>query len=613
MAACSRRALLATGAAGLLAGCAATRPPATAPATTGATAADAALQDLLARSNAARLEREPLLALYRGDPRGADRFGDGLSDAYLAAERAAVQAERAALAAIPHAVLSPLGRTVHDAFAWQLDDRLAAVSPPAAGVWPFLPLDQLNGPQLYFTQLSAGDGAAPYASAEDYERGLARLDDFARWLGLATARLREGVARGVVQPRVVVDAMLPQFDALTAQDAATTPYLGPVRRWPDTLPPGERARLAQAYADRWERRLRPALRRVQHFLAETYRPAARDSVGLSALPGGAEAYAQRVRSHTTTALSADEIHALGLDDVARLDGEIDALRRDIGFAGDRAAFFAHLRSAAAFQPASAEAIADGYRAIGRRVDAALPRLFATRPATPLEVRPMPALEARGGPGAYYVPGAPAQRRPGVFFFNGDDLAARSTWGMETLYLHEAVPGHHLQNMLAIEDPRLPALLRFDGPTAFFEGWALYAESLGAELGLFTDPYQRFGHLNDAMLRAMRLVVDTGLHARGWTRAEAIGFMQRHSAMAAADVVAEVDRYIVDPGQALAYRIGERTIRGLRGEAEAAFGDRFDPRAFHAQVLATGAVPMAVLQSRLRAWIAAGVPADQSIR
>lgn len=593
----SRRALLAGAAPALLAACGLHRAAPPSP-------AQQALWQLLERSDEAMLDRQPMAALYRGDLRHADRYGDELSDDFIAAERRAAQDDLAALAAIPRDALPPRAQAVHDSFRWLREDRLALMSPPATGVWPYLPLDHQGGPQLHFTSLSSGDGAAPYAAVKDYEDGLARIDGFVAWLDRAVARMREGIARGVVQPRVVVDAMLPQFARLAAQDAATTPYLAPVRAFPDGVPAAQRPRLARAYAAAWDGRLRPAFVRMQRFLADTYRPAARDSVGLAALPGGAAYYALLVRSHTTTAMSVDEVHALGIAEVARLAGTMDAVRREVGFSGPPAAFFERLRSDPAFRPASAEALGDGYRAIGRRVAAAMPALFARQPATPLEIRPMSALEGPGGPGAYYLPGAPALARPGVFFFNAHDLASRPTWGMETLYLHEAVPGHHLQTMLAIEDASLPKLLRFDGTTAFSEGWALYAERLGPELGLFTDPYQRFGHANDGMLRAMRLVVDTGLHARGWTRQQAVDYMRTHSAMSAVDVDAEVDRYIVDPGQALAYQVGAQAIHGLRAEAEAALGARFDPRDFHRQVLATGAVPLSALQASVRGWLAA---------
>jgi uncharacterized protein (DUF885 family) len=326
---------------------------------------------------------------------------------------------------------------------------------------------------------------------------------------------------------------------------------------------------------------------------------------MSDLPGGATYYEYLIRSYTTTDLSAAEVHRLGRSEVDRVTAGLTSVMRATGFQGSLAEFLTHLRKDSRFAPASAEEIEKRYQEIGRRVDTGLPRLFDTAPKTPLALRQTPAIQAKTDPGAMYVEGSVDSGRPGIFYFNTFDLPSRRTWGMETLYLHEAIPGHHMQISLAAENVALPKLLRFWPNTAYAEGWALYAESLGPELGLFRDPYQLFGHYNDEMMRAMRLVVDTGLHAYGWSREQAINYMLEHSAMSATDVVAEVDRYIVDPGQALAYKIGALTIQRLRKEAERALGPRFNIRAFHRQVLGTGGIPMNVLEAKIREWIRSG--------
>jgi uncharacterized protein (DUF885 family) len=375
-----------------------------------------------------------------------------------------------------------------------------------------------------------------------------------------------------------------------------------MRKVPADFGTAERERLAQAYTAAVDDKLRPAFRRVRDFLVNEYRAAARDSVGLEALPGGKSYYAFLIRSNTTTDLSATAIHELGVAEVRRITQGMHAVMDRVGFRGTLPQFFDHLRSDPAFRPASAEALIEAYRAVGRRVEAAAPRLFAVLPATPLEIRPTPDFQAPTDAAARYNLGAPDIGRPGIFYVNTFDLPRRSVVGTETLYLHEAVPGHHLQTMLAVENTALPRQLRFDGSTAFSEGWALYAESLGPELGLFENPYQLFGHYDDEMLRAMRLVVDTGLHAFGWSREQAVDYMLAHSAMSRADVVAEVERYIADPGQALAYKVGQLTIRRLRAQAEQALGPRFDPRAFHAEVLTTGSIPLAVLERKIDDWI-----------
>lgn len=569
----------------------------------GAEAPAARLRALLDASDEGTLDRNPIYGIYRGDLRRAAQHGDYLSDAYIAAERRAAQEQMQQLAAIPRERLSKDDRVAYDSFRWSLDDALERHSAPVTAFWPRLKLEQL-GWHGHFAVLSSGEGAAPYRSVVDYENGLARIDGFIAFLDLTIARMREGMKLGITQPRVIVDRLIVQFDDFAAQGIDASPYYGPIRKLPADFAPADRERFAQVYKAAIEERLRPAFRRMHDFLMKEYRAAARDSVGLAALPGGDAYYAFLIRSNTTTAQSAAAIHALGLAEVERITQGMTAVMKRVDFGGTMPQFFEHLRKDAAFQPSSAEALAEGYRAIGRRVESAAPRLFAVQPTTPLEIRPTPAFQAPTDPGARYNPGAPDIGRPGIFYFNTYDLPSRSTIGMETLFLHEAVPGHHLQTMIAVENTKLPKQLRFGGNTAYSEGWALYAESLGPELGLFKDPYQLFGHYDDEMLRAMRLVVDTGLHAFGWSRERAIDYMLAHSAMSRTDAVAEVERYIADPGQALAYKVGQLTIRRLREQAESALGPRFDARAFHAEVLTTGSIPMKVLELKIEDWIAA---------
>jgi uncharacterized protein (DUF885 family) len=298
------------------------------------------------------------------------------------------------------------------------------------------------------------------------------------------------------------------------------------------------------------------------------------------------------------------IHQLGLSEVARILAEMEQVKSRSGFAGDLKSFFHYMSSDPKFAPISSAAVRDTFLALNRRVSAAVPKLFTALPKSPLDVRPVPAYKEKSEAAGYYQRGTPDGSRPGVFYYNTYDLPARFTWGNETLFLHEAIPGHHLQSSLAQENTTLPEFQRFGGNTAFVEGWALYAESLGAELGMYADLNQLYGHLNDEMLRALRLVVDTGIHVQGWSRERAIAYMLDNSAMGQADVSAEVERYIALPGQALAYKIGQLTIRRLRTQAERELGSRFDVREFHAQVLGSGALPMAVLERKIDRWIAA---------
>jgi uncharacterized protein (DUF885 family) len=301
-------------------------------------------------------------------------------------------------------------------------------------------------------------------------------------------------------------------------------------------------------------------------------------------------------------MTAAEIHELGLQEVSRIKNEMDGVRKTVKFNRGLKEFFAHLRTAKEFEPASKDDLKNRYAEIAKRIDAVIPGSYRLTPKTPLDLRPVPDYLEQSQAGGYYNPGSPDATREGVFYFNTYDLPSRKTWGMETLYLHEAVPGHHFQISLAQENSTLPNFMRFGGNTAYVEGWALYAEWTGYELGMFKDPYQKFGNLNDEQLRALRLVVDTGIHDKGWSREKAIRFMLDNSALSETETTQEVDRYIANPGQALGYKIGQITIKRLRAKAEHALGKRFDVKEFHAQVLDTGALPMQVLESKIERWM-----------
>lgn len=588
-----------------LAGCAST-PIAVRPPHDGANDAARQLNALLADSDEAFLRRNPIWALYRGDPRFAAEFGDFLSDAYVAAERNAATEDLRRLAALDCTQLDSTGRAICDTFEWQRRTALRRHERELAATWLPLQLNHFDGWHMYFPDLSSGEGVAPYKAVADYDNGLARIDGFIAYLDQALTRAREGAARGGVQPRIVIERLIEQFDRFATHSLADSPYYGPIRKWPANLPAADQQRLREAYATAIRDRLVPAFVRIRDGLRKDVLPHTRASVGLSQMPGGAAYYRFLIEERTTSAMAPQAIHELGLAEVARLSAAMDSIRQRVGFAGSRAQFFEYLRTDQRFKPTSAQALRDGYFAIGHRVDAVLPKLFAVRPRTALEIRPTPDYQAPTDAAASYTMGTPDGVRPGLFYFNTYDLPSRTTPGMETLYLHEALPGHHMQIMLAAENTALPKFMRFGGNTAYDEGWALYAESLGAELGLFTDPIQHFGHLNDEMWRALRLVIDTGLHAFGWTREQAIVYMLENSSASRTDAVAEVERYIAWPAQALAYKIGQLTIRRLRTKAEQSLGPRFDIREFHAHVLMTGSLPMPVLERKIDAWIADGL-------
>lgn len=561
------------------------------------------LRPLLETSAAADLALDPMDDPGRPRPPGTPAFVDPLSDAYASALETNKRREAAALKGIDRAALGPVDRIAYDVFAFRLrqvlhlfDDGLFAIQRQA-------PLNPSFGLHIELPDFVAGAGAS-FATVADYELGLQRLNGFADHLDMTVTRLREGLGAGRVQPRIIVTNVLKQVEAMLALPPGETPFLAAIRRMPVSFPANDRARLARAYRTAVEGKVLPAYARWQRFLQDTYLPRATAVPGRFAMRDGDRLYAAELAEHTTTSMSADAIHALGLSEVARIRDGMEATRAKVGFTGDLKAMFAYVRANPAFYCKTPDELLGRFTAIEARIWQRIPALFRHRPQAPFRVAPLPTLGGQRGTG-YYKAGPADGVTPGTLYFNMAMLDTRPIPTLETLTLHEGIPGHHFQVMLAREDKRLPTLLGYGSSTAYSEGWGLYAESLGPELGMFTDPWQYFGHLDMAMLRAVRLVVDTGIHALGWSRARAIAYMLDNTSMAMRDVEVEIDRYIAQPGQACAYKIGELTFARLRREAEARLGARFDIRDFHDQCLDTGALPMAVLEAKVGAWIAAG--------
>lgn len=575
--------------------------------TTAAQTPSAQLSQLFAASDEAMLKRNPIYGIFRGDLRYADQFGDYITDAYFAAEKAAVEADLKALAAIDRSKLTPDEQISYDVFKWQRTTDLKGYDPAILKAQVLRPIDHFNGLHQFIPDIFSGKSAAPFNTVKDYEDNLKRLDGFTVAMDRSLERMKQGVAAGVTQPKLVTERVLNQLNAAVEGGVEKSPLMMPVANFPKDMPAADQARLKAAYADMVGNKVLPSYKRMRDYVQTTYLPASRgnEKPGLLTMPGGSELYQHLIATQTTTSMTADEIHNLGLSEVKRIHGEIDKVMQEVGFKGTRAEFFQYLRTDPKFKVASREALTQGYYDIGKRVDKLLPKLFSTFPKTPLEIRPYPEFLEKDSAGGSYQPGTPDGKRPGIFYFNAYDLPSRTTPGMETLYLHEGSPGHHFQIALAQENDKLPSFQRFGGNTAFAEGWALYAESLGKELGMFTDPYQYFGRLDDEMLRAMRLVVDTGIHAKGWSRQQAIDYMLANSSQGETDVVNEVDRYVAMPAQALAYKVGNLRIRAARKRAEKALGANFDVRKFHEQVLMSGALPLEVLDAKIDRWIAAG--------
>ena len=547
------------------------------------------------------LRANPLLATYIGDHRYDDLLPNSIGPQYRAAAHAMNQKYLAAIRALNPDSLAPADRISYDIFLYEREREARGERFP----FHLLPINQAGGLLTVMPALGSGTNAQPFETVADYERWLQRLDGLAVWMDQAVLNMREGATKGVVQPRAVMEKVLAQLDAMVVPQAQDSQYFAPIRRFPADFSAADRERLTAEYTRMLDATLLPAYRRLRDFVRDEYLRQSRSSVAWTALPDGQAWYAYYVQEHTTTNLTPEQIHALGLGEVKRILGEMDHVRQQVGFKGDLEAFFTFLETDPQFYFTQGADLLDGYRALKTRIDAALPQLFSVFPRADYEVREVEAFRAQSAAGAYYQQPSADGSRPGVFYVNTYNLKAQPKFGMETLSLHEASPGHHFQVSIQQELEGVPRFRRFGGDyTAYVEGWALYAESLGRELGLFTDPYQWYGRLNDEQLRAMRLVVDTGLHAKRWTREQAIKFMLDNSTMAESDVVSEVERYIAWPGQALGYKVGDLRIQGLRRKAEQALGPKFDLRDFHREVLSDGAVPMDVLEAKVERWIAA---------
>lgn len=564
---------------------------------------DGRLLALLAAAARAEATLDPLGALTRGDGGDPALLGQVFSDRLAAARRAELRRQLAALTRIDRRRLSPERQLSHDAFAWQVREELGWLSPDVLALTQVRPLNHFGGLHQDFPALLAPGNGTPYASEGDYRRALQLVRAFPGVIDQAIGRFRQGLSSGVLETRLTTTNMIAQIDAILAQGVAQSPFAVPLDAMPPTIPADRQAAIRQAWHDTIAREVNPAYLRLRTFLAEEYLTAAREAVGLSAMKGGSGLYRRLILRHTTLPLSPDEVHTLGLAEVARIQREMEAVKARLGFTGTLAAFFQHIRTDPRFHPRSATELADGYAGVARRVAAQLPRFFARAPRARLTIAPYPDYRARFEAGGSYTQGSADGSRPGTFHYNTYDLPSRYLSGITTLYLHEGVPGHHFQTSLAQEDESLPDFQRFGTNAAFVEGWALYAETLGFEMGLYADPLQHWGTLDDEMLRAMRLVVDTGIHAHGWSRERAVAYMLANSGMSRSDAEAEVDRYIANPGQALSYKIGAMTIQRLRREAQAALGSRFDLRAFHEQVLGSGVLPLPVLETKVRQWIA----------
>jgi uncharacterized protein (DUF885 family) len=541
-----------------------------------------------------------LATLYYGEHRYDDTLRDE-SAAAVFARREAIEAFHARSALIDAALLSPQDRVSLRILRYRLDADLALNK--VHGSLPFgvfdswAPVTQMDGLHLGLPQLAQ---AARFRSVGDYEAWLKRLDAVPGSLAQLTQRMEVAMAAGWMPPQVAIAGVPEQLQAQIVDDVQSSAAYRPFKSFPSDIAPAEQARLELAGERAIRDKVIPAFRSFKTFYETRYLKQAAQRLGLSNLPGGMPYYQAWLNRFTTTQMTPRQIHDLGLAEVARIGAQMDGIVTASGFKGTRAEYQKFLSSDPQFFFTRPDDMLAAYRDIAKRADAALPRLFAELPRQTYGIRAMRPEE--GNNAEHYTPGS-QDGRPGWFEANVNDLTTRPKWAMETLLLHEAVPGHHLQGARAQELQQLPLFRRYSFFVAYGEGWALYAESLGDEMGFYTDPQQKFGNLSAEMLRACRLVVDTGLHAFGWTREQAIDYMVSNTGMTRGNVTAEVDRYLVLPGQATAYKIGELKIKELRARAKAALGERFDLRRFHNALIDNGAMPLSVLEQLVDEWIA----------
>jgi uncharacterized protein (DUF885 family) len=559
------------------------------------TTATQELHALLTEAWEKDMRDDPLRASYLGDRRYESEWPD-LSAANLEKRNADNGAKLKRLERIDRSALSAQDRLSYDLFALDYRARLDAYR-----FKPFLYEVRLrDGVQA----LSEVAELIPFSQASDYEHWIARLRSVDRYLAQNQELLEIGIREKRTQPRVIMERVLPQLSALVKPGAEASPFYEPFKRMPESIPAPERARLQSEGRVAIEQVVIPAYTRFEKFFREKYVPASRVTDGIWDTPDGMEFYQERARFHTTTKLSPDEIHETGLKEVARIRAGMDRIIGEVGFKGTFAEFLEFLRTDPQFYYKTPDELFRAYAVLTRQIDPELVKLFRKLPRTPYGVRPIPATSAPNTTTAYYQGPALDGSRAGYYYVNLYRPEVRPKYEMEVLTLHEAVPGHHLQISLAQEQSDLPPFRRNAEYTAYVEGWALYTESLGDRLGLYKDPYSRFGQLTYDMWRAVRLVVDTGIHAKRWTRQQAIDYFKANAAKTEADIINEVDRYISWPGQALAYKIGQLRILELRAEAERDLGRKFDIREFHDVVLSDGALPLDILDREVKSWISA---------
>ncbi len=556
---------------------------------------DALMQDYHEQT----LKMNPIGATFQGDTRYDDYLPNYLDEEVMASQKGFYTKTLKTLNSIDTGDLNDQDQLSKKVLQWECETTLMGMEFPTE----LLPINQMWTLQLTMGQMAAGSSAQPFVTVTDYTNWLSRVDDYVAWLKSAKARMKEGIAQDIVLPKSLIRKVVPQLEAMTEPDLDKNIFYMPAKNFPEDFSMADKDSLAVVYADMVTTKIIPAYQELADFMGSTYLEAGRNSSGFDAYSFGEDYYNYAIRLYTTTDMTADEIHQLGLSEVARLRSEMERIKTQVGFKGDLNAFFEHVRTLPKMMPFdNPQQVIDNFNAIHNKMKAKVDALFELQPKTPFEVRRVEAFREKSA-AAHYNPGSLDGTRPGVFYVPIPNVKEYNMFSDEDLFLHEAIPGHHFQISLQQEDTSLPEFRKTLRYSAYGEGWALYCESLGTELGLYDDPYQYFGMLSAEMHRAIRLVVDTGIHTKGWTREQAIAYSLANEAEPEYAIISEIERYMANPGQALSYKIGQLKIRELRALAEQTLGDAFDIRVFHRIVLESGCIPLELLEDKINDWIA----------
>lgn len=558
-----------------------------------------------------RLQFNPIESTIAGDIAYNDTLPNLISDEYQTKQLAFYQNYLNKLEQYKPDDLSEAQRISRDVLLWELDikidglnNEIPIVTSPLFGLplIEMMPINQIFSLHLYMGQLGSGSSAQPFTTVKDYENWLSRMGDYFDFLDTSMMRMQEGIDMGFVHHKIITERMIKQLDDFILTPVEGHVFYTPVLNFPEAFSDADKKGIEESYQKMITDQLIPKYVELQTFLSDTYLPASVETAGIGALPNGKETYEYLVRIHTSTDMTPDEIHQLGLSEVNRIEGEMEKVKEEVGFSGDLNAFFDYVRTSPEQRPfTKPEQVIQNFEDMQERMQPQLKKLFDMTPKAEFVVRRTEAFREASA-SAEYNSASKDGSRPGVFYVPIPDVSKYNKFSDESLFLHEAIPGHHYQLSLQQENEKLPSFMHTEGLGVYVEGWALYSESLGKELGLYTDPYQYFGMLSAEMHRAIRLVVDTGMHAKGWSREKAIQFSLAHEAESEASITSEIERYMVAPGQALAYKIGQLKILELRERAKDELGENFDIREFHNQVLNSGSLPLEILEKKIDRWI-----------